>query len=113
MKKGQIFKRRVLAWMITLAMVLTMTPINAFAEETGTIVGNGTDGSGNGGNGTTGNGGNGGAGISGGNVTVDEGGKVAGGNGGDGSSGGGAGGVAGATNGIDGTNGSFRRFYFV
>ena len=106
MKKGQIFKRRVLAWMITLAMVLTMTPINAFAEETGSIVGNGTDGSGNGGNGTTGNGGNGGAGISGGNVTVDEGGKVAGGNGGDGSSGGGAGGVAGATNGIDGTNGS-------
>ena len=84
MKKGQIFKRRVLAWMITLAMVLTMTPINAFAEETGTIVGNGTDGSGNGGNGTTGNGGN----------------------GGDSSSGGGAGGVAGATNGIDGTNGS-------
>ena len=37
MKKGQIFKRRVLAWMITLAMVLTMTPINAFAEETGSI----------------------------------------------------------------------------
>lgn len=33
MKKGLIFKSRALAWIFSLAMVLTMTPMTAFAEE--------------------------------------------------------------------------------